>query len=329
VCTDPATGDRRALRQARDELEKRLLAPAALKAALRREDGSAGLGNIVGIGIGERESGGAATGSLAIKVFVVRKRPRRAIAAEALVPRRIGGLPTDVVTAGEVRAQRFMRRYRPAPSGASIGRESEGGSLGCLVKRSSAFYILGNNHVLALVNRGPAGTRIVQPAEVDGGEPSRDAIARLSRFVPISFDESNEVDAALARIRSAMADRRVIRARGGWQPLAAPEVAPALGLQVQKSGRSTGYRRGRIDAIAVTVDVDFAPLGATARFVNQFGVRGLRRPFSDHGDSGALVTAWPGNQPVGLLFSGCASLNLAFCNDIRKVTEALGVSIVT
>jgi hypothetical protein len=316
------------LRQARDELERRLLAPVAHQAALRREDGSAGLGNIVGIGIGVRLAGGVATGRPAIKVFVVAKRPRRAIAAEALVPRSFGGIPTDVETAGEVRAHRFMRRYRPAPSGVSIGRESEGGSLACLVKRSGATYILGNNHVLGLVNRGPVGTGIAQPATIDGGALSGDVIARLSRFVPISFDDPNEVDAALARIPPGMADRRVLRARGERQRLRPPAIAPALGREVQKSGRSTGYRRGRIDAIAVTVDVDFAPLGAIARFVNQFGVRGRRRSFSDHGDSGALVTTFPGNRPVGLLFSGCTALGLAFCNDIRKVTRALGVSIV-
>jgi hypothetical protein len=320
--------DLRALRQARDELERRLLAPVAHKAALRREDGSAGLGNIVGIGIGVRLAGGVATGRPAIKIFVAAKRPRRAIAAEALVPRWFGGIPTDVETAGEVRAHRFMRRYRPAPSGVSIGRESEGGSLACFVKRSGATYILGNNHVLALVNRGPAGTGIAQPAEIDGGARSGDVIARLSRFVPISFDDPNEVDAALARLPSGMADRRVLRAGGKRQALLPPEIGPALGQEVQKSGRSTGYRRGRIDAIAVTIDVDFAPLGTTARFVNQFGVRGRRRSFSDHGDSGALVTTWPSNQPVGLLFSGCTGLGLAFCNDIRKVTKGLGVSIV-
>jgi hypothetical protein len=325
---DSGANDLRALRQARDELERHLLAPVALKAALRRQDGSAGLGNIVGIGIGVRLAGGGATGRPAIKVFVAAKRPRRAIAAEALVPRWFGGIPTDVEAAGEVRAHRFMRRYRPAPSGVSIGRESEGGSLACLVKRSGAICILGNNHVLALVNRGPAGTGIAQPAEIDSGARSGDVIARLSRFVPISFDDPNEVDAALARIPSGMADRRVLRARGERQRLRPPAIAPALGQEVQKSGRSTGYRRGRIDAVAVTVDVDFAPLGATARFVNQFGVRGRRRSFSDHGDSGALVTTWPANQPVGLLFSGCTALGLAFCNDIRKVTRALGGSIV-
>jgi hypothetical protein len=99
-------------------------------------------------------------------------------------------------------------------------------------------------------------------------------------------------------------------------------------LQVQKSGRTTQHRRGIINAVSATVDVSYAPLGGVARFTNQFGVMGIGGIFSDRGDSGSLVTTFPGNNPVGLLFAGNAAANRTFCNDIRRVLAAFAVAIV-
>ena len=99
-------------------------------------------------------------------------------------------------------------------------------------------------------------------------------------------------------------------------------------MRVQKSGRTTQYRRGYIDAINVTVNVSYAPLGGVARFVRQFRVRGSSGIFSDRGDSGSLVTTYPGNNPVGLLFAGNAASGVTFCNPIRTVMSVLGTQIV-
>jgi hypothetical protein len=318
------------LREARDELEARLLVRPAERTLAALEDGPAGLGNIVGIGIGGQEVEGRPTGRLSVKVLVREKRRRRQVASEALVPARLGGLPTDVEAAGRITAQHYTERHRPAPCGVSIGSCNfvTPGTLGCVVRRGRTRYILGTNHILALLNRGPIGVGIPQPGRLDGGRCAGDVIARLSRFVPIVRDRPNLVDAAIARTAGARVDARVLRPEGVLQPLAAPEVPPALGTQVQKSGRSTHYSTGHIDAIDVTVDVDYGPLGGTIRFSNQFRVRGTGGPFSNNGDSGALVTTVPGNQPVGLLFSGNPRRNMSFCNDIAEVTRALDVSIV-
>jgi hypothetical protein len=139
---------------------------------------------------------------------------------------------------------------------------------------------------------------------------------------------ANEVDAALARTSAARVDRRLLGARGARRKLEPPVVTPEIGMLVQKTGGATRHRRGRIDAIGVTVKVDYTPLGRTARFENQFRVRGIDGVFSDRGDSGALVTTWPGNHPVGLLFAGSAAANVAFCNDIGTVCRRLGVCIL-
>src|SRR5262245_46440207 len=319
-----------AFRQARDDLALRLLIPPPEKRRALLEEGAAGPGNIVGVGIGAQEAGGRPTGRLAIKVFVGVKRSRAAVSAAALVPARVGGLPTDVEAVGRVTAQMYKGRHRPAPGGVSIGSRDlpTPGTLGCVVTRAGRTYILGTNHILALLNRSRPGTEIPQPGRLDGGTDKRDVIARLSRFVPIAKSGPNRVDAAIALTAKKRVDPRVLQPDGTLRPFAAPEVAPALGMPVQKCGRTTGHRLGRIDAVGVTLDVDFAPLGGTFRFTEQFRVRGSGDLFSETGDSGALVTPFPANQPVCLLFSGNASTNMTFCNDIGEVLRALEVAIV-
>ena len=120
-------------------------------------------------------------------------------------------------------------------------------------------------------------------------------------------------------------DRRILRPFGVRQPLAAPTIPNALGMQVQKSGRTTQYRRGIIDAVAVTVNVGYGAHGV-ARFCRQFRVRGIGAPFSAAGDSGSLVTQFPTNRPTGLLFAGGGGFT--FCNDINQVLVHLNVQIV-
>jgi hypothetical protein len=319
----------------------RLLLPPRLAAAAVREDGAAGPGNIVGVGIGVKTTGGRAGGRPVVKVFVRHKLEARRVASSARVPRRLGGIATDVDECGEVRAHGLdagmtARRPRPAggaflPGGLAVGRDGTErvGTLACLVKGERSPHVLGTNHILALVNRGPIGA----PIRLRGRHGERDRrggiLGRLSRFVPIAFDADNEVDAAMAR-----ASPLLMRLLPENERLMAPPApAPGLGMLVQRSsgrdGRASAPRCGRIDAIAVTVNVNFAPLGRVARFVNQFRVRGTGGVFSDRGDSGALVTARPGNRPVGLLFAGSAAANMSFCNDIATVCRRLGVAIVS
>src|SRR5215210_7298006 len=58
--------------------------------------------NVVGVGVGYKHSQGAPTGELAVIVSVAEKLPLSALAAADRVPRRIGGLTTDVVETGEL-----------------------------------------------------------------------------------------------------------------------------------------------------------------------------------------------------------------------------------
>jgi len=317
--------------QARDEIERLFLVAPDQKALATAEEGPAGFGNIVGVGVGEKTVDGIPINQLAVKVFVKEKLSESQISSEALVPESLGGVPTDVDVTGEVNAHSFTARLRPAPGGVSIGNcnRVHAGTLGCLVTRANQLFILSNNHVMAVVNAGPVGVGISQPGRLDGGVCPQDIIARLTQWIPIVFGtQCNFVDGAIARTSPNLVDRRILRPGGVRQQLVAPDVAAALNMLVQKSGRTTQYRRGIVDAINVTVDVSYAPLGGVARFCRQFRVRGMGSIFSDRGDSGSLVTTFPRNNPVGLLFAGNAANNVTFCNPIRTVLTAFGVSIV-
>jgi hypothetical protein len=198
------------------------------------------------------------------------------------------------------------------------------------VTRNNQLFILSNNHVIALVNTSPLNAGIPQPGRLDGGVCSQDIIARLTQFVPINFaaGANNLVDAAIAQTSPTLVDRRILRLGGVLQSITPGVVVPAFNMPVQKSGRTTQFRRGFIDLVNTTVDVSYAPLGGVARFVQQFRVRGVGAIFSDRGDSGALVTTFPQNRPVGLLFAGNAASNTTFCNPIGAVLAAFGVNIV-
>src|SRR4029077_6582595 len=142
---------------------------------------------------------------------------------------------------------------------------------------------------MALVNTSPLNTGIPQPGRLDGGVCPQDIIARLTQFVPINFapGATNLIDAAIAQTSPNLVDRRILRLGGVLQPIAPGVAAPMFNMPVQKSGRTTQFRRGFIDLVNTTLDVSYAPLGGVARFVQQFRVRGVGAIFSDRGDSGS------------------------------------------
>jgi hypothetical protein len=317
---------------AREEAERRLLLDATEAFSAMAEDGTGGRGNIVGVGIAEKIVGGGPTGRVGVTVYVKEKLQRKSVSEEAVVPDEIAGVPTDVEAIGEVSAYMFTTRTRPLAGGATIGNclQVDAGTMGCLVRRGNQLFILSNNHVLALVNTAPLDSPIAQPGRLDGGNCPDDIIARLSQFIPIALDnQCNYVDAAIARTSPDLVARGILRPNGINQPLTGPLAEPVLHLSVQKSGRTTQFRRGVVDAINISVNVSFAPIAGVARFCGQFRVKGIiHTPFSARGDSGALVTTMEGNRPVGLLFSGNAVTDVTFCNPISTVLSTLGVDLV-
>jgi hypothetical protein len=308
------------LLQARDELEKRMGGFEAVAAALTEpsESPTSGLGNIVGWGIGEKIVGTRFTGDIAVKVYVIEKLSASELEPEAMVPEEINGYPTDVQEVGDVSAQVFTGKARPAPMGSSVGHPKiTAGTMGCLVVRNNNHLcLLSNNHVLANVNESGIGDPILQPGPLDGGRNPRDRIGTLEAFVPINFSGPNLVDAAVAW--TSFANCKTQHHCYGIRP---DPLKPALFMSVRKCGRTTQHTVGLITAVAVSLNVRFG--ARLAFFRDQIEIRGLPGDFSRPGDSGSLVVSAGSLQPVALLFAGGGGFT--FANPLREVINALGI----
>lgn len=288
--------------------------------------------NVIGVGLGHDIVDGKRRPT--IKFLVRRKVGLAALDSGAVLPRSLQGVMTRVEQSDPIVAQ-FTGRFARAGGGASIGNcgSASSGTFACLVADQDAnAHVLSNNHVIALSNAAPIGSGVCQPGPLDGGVCPADTIATLAKAIPISFTLPNRVDAAIAKVTAPKrTSRQLIRAVlptnpnrvATWEALQAPHVAPALGLKVQKSGRTTDHTHGTISLVLASTNVHYG--GRIAQFIDQFRVTGNAGPFSQPGDSGSLVTTDPDNQPVGLLFAGNGAYT--FCNNIADVLSALSVTI--
>jgi len=214
---------------------------------------------------------------------------------------------------------------RPVPIGVSIGASSVDSNapatLGCRVSAGCHSYVLTNSHV--------AGEAVVaQPAAIDGGAAD-DAVANLYQATSIdySFTANNVVDAAIFDVVNGKAVDTATRADGYGKPKAFTRAAE-LDLDVQKYGRTTALTNGYIDAINVTIIVNYE--SGPARFVDQLVIKSddTGADFALPGDSGALVVADGGDDdrmPIGLLFA--SGKRVAVANPIDDVLNELGINI--
>ena len=301
------------------------------------------LGNIVAVGVGYKTVGNVRTNEPAVVVSVVKKLPLIQLPERSRVPRTLNGMPTDVVETGRIFAlQDPTERMRPARPGVSIGHfQITAGTLGCLVQRAGQVYILSNNHVLANSNAAQLGDSILQPGPYDGGT-SADQIGTLEQFIPIGFGVSGPGCslAFLMRLLGLSPTPRINEPGNNTvdcaiaKPLSADLVNPnilnigtptgvataSLGMQVQKSGRTTGHTQDQITQIDVTVSVSYG--SQVAVFKNQL----MAGAMSKGGDSGSAVLDMD-KQVVGLLFAGSDTTTIM--NPIQLVLDALQVQIVT
>jgi hypothetical protein len=215
---------------------------------------------------------------------------------------------------------------RPIPVGAQISNVTTNGSSGCevgtfgaVVTDGTQTYLLSNNHVIGLSNDAKSGERIVQPG---CATTQANTVATFSKLVPIVFttSASNRVDAAIALSSDAQIDRQTAcSAYGGVRT----PVQAQLGDKVQKIGRTTGLKKGTVNAINGTLTVDYGTGKGNARFTGQIqiGPAGFAGP----GDSGSIIVKDPSREAVALLFAGSSTVTSG--NPILEVETALGVKI--
>lgn len=215
----------------------------------------------------------------------------------------------------------------PVPIGISTGNEGEcsAGTIGARVTDGTDVFALSNNHVYALQNEAPLGSDVLQPGRYDTNcaiDPN-DVIGTLADFEPISFINSNTIDAAIA-LSSETNLGNATPSDGYGTPKSTIVFLPAVGTAVQKYGRTTQLTKGTITGTNAILNVGYS--SGTARFVDQIIVQSTK-PFLKSGDSGSLLVTDPDRNPVGLLFAGNRSGKLAVANRIDLVLGAFGVSI--
>jgi hypothetical protein len=315
-----------------------------------------GLQNVVGLGIGHKETGAENTGEPAFIVYVEKKLPVDSLMRGHVVPEKIGGLITDVVEIGVVRALGIRTsKERPAHPGVSIGHfKSTAGTLGAVVKdkQTGELVLLSNNHVLAngssiLEARAKTGDPILQPGPYDGGT-LKDRIGTLLRYVPLEKSVAKSdcpVASSVARggnfllnlvkkdyeirfYKHFNAENTVDCALAKLDSpdlvessiLEIGEVAGVAearpGNMVQKSGRTTGLTNGKIKSVGTVLQVEM-DREEKVWFSDQVVTELISQP----GDSGSLVLDME-NRAVGLLFAG--SDKLTVINRISNVMDRLG-----
>ena len=283
-----------------------------------------------------------ADGRPAVKIFAVSSTVRA-------LPSALDGVPVVVEVTGEISAigptaVPAPRRgpplksgidptgyfTRPVPIGVSTGNQNDlvyyhsfctSGTIGARLKGvNGSYYALSNNHVYAVENMGQIGDPIVQPGQADLGcrAPDSDRIGTLAAFVPLQFGgkSTNVVDGAVAAVTTG--DVGTGTPSNGYGAPSSTTADPAIGLAVQKYGRTTSLTTGTVNAVNATIKVKYSH--GIATFTNQIGIG--PSSFSGAGDSGSLIVTQNGNNPVALLFAG--SSTTTFANPIGPVLQQLG-----
>lgn len=247
-------------------------------------------------------------------------RLRALLALPALVLALLAARPS--LAADHTAVQRL-----PMPFGTSGGNALDesrryccGGTLGALILLDGIPQILGNNHVLARSGLARPGELIIQPGLVDNGcsVGGAHAVAVFHRdWLPLG---QRNVDVAVARAMHGRVDPS-----GAILDLGVPCTAvqePAVGMTVQKSGRTTGATTGTIQSFDTQVRVDYQPSCGVGRHVehtydNQLVI--TPPSFSAPGDSGSLIVS-TALRPVGLLYAGSAMTTIA--HPVQDVIDA-------
>jgi hypothetical protein len=335
-----------ALLQMKGVIEEYLVRQAAQAAGVSAMDSFADAGNIQGIAVGLGDEGDVVTaadpGSPTLTVYVAEPTTTdrvRSVVVDSLGVQAatVDEVPLTVVVTGVIDAQPHRFRIRPAPGGVSVGHFAiTAGTIGCLARgcsapRNNRLLMLSNNHVLANVNNGKYGDCIAQPGPFDGGKCPADRIAILERFIPINFSGGpNFVDCATGWCWPNLVRRELIFLSGGQQRffrIGSVPVAPALGMAVGKSGRTTQLTNGRITGVGATVNVNYGG-GRVANFRDQIAIRASSGDFSAGGDSGSSIWTFDSaRRPVGLLFAGGGGIT--FANRMDRVVAALDIVLFT
>jgi hypothetical protein len=201
------------------------------------------------------------------------------------------------------------------------------GTLGSLVNASGANYVLSNDHVLGLpVSKKKNGAKPTNPVVKPG---PGDYLCRKAHTVGTFYKAptlATGVDAALATLNGGE-----VNITGQIYNVGIPastSIAPSVGMQVAKQGRSSGLTCGTITMIKSSFRVPYESCAGakfSVPFKNQIEIESADPdyPFLLGGDSGSLVVNAQTAQPVALAFSGTSDDQEAYGNPVSKVAATL------
>lgn len=300
--------------------------------------------NVGLIDFGHPEHGGRiAETEVAIRFHVRRKLSGPALEAAVgagqtrPIPPFIAGFPTDVPE-GTYRLQQWSGwggwgqspgmnsrtvHADPLRGGLSISDEYHyaAGTLGGLVidRATGAAMILSNWHVLVSDWGARAGQRIYQPGRLDGGT-SLDTVATLTRDAMAA-----NLDAAVASLNSS---RRLVNDQLDLEAVTGVGQAE-LGMQVVKSGRTSGVTYGRVTAVEGIAKMSYGFLERIIRHIVTIEPRSNFEEVSAPGDSGAWWLDQATGQAIGLHFAGSNFPERGLALDMPTVLDALNVDLMT
>lgn len=318
--------------KAKDEVSARLLRKKEAIAGILPRGGRAAGRTLHAIGVGRKIVDGKRTNALCVRFYVLHKVAAGIVPRAALLPKRVAGLPTDVIESplpGFHSCLAFRRRrLRPFVGGISAAHATatRAATLGSFCRSTSRRdrgdqFVLGCSHSFANLGNAPTGSAILQPSPADGGGTTArdDRIARFWRSVPIvtGLGGSNRVDAAIARVTVPVLPRicRIGTVSG--------TVSATDGMIVRKTGRSTGYTEGEVTDVSLDPWVMNYDDGSLAVFLNQHRIEptlGYPAPddeieldgaFAAPGDSGSLIVEKTSQRAVGLHFAGAYGIGIA------------------
>ncbi|WP_055108303.1 chymotrypsin family serine protease [Paenibacillus ihumii] len=224
---------------------------------------------------------------------------------------------------------RFRSRIRPVIGGYSIGTPDASGTAGLIIADrlcGSQLYVLSNNHVLVNENTRRC-SKTLQPGGADGGTARADRIGELHRFVRLSKNRNNYLDAAMARPlrRSLLSPRYAV-----FGTVPGHLRSYRIGDQFKKVGRTTGIRTGRVESIHTDIRVGYGPYGnlGMITFKNQSVIRG-KRPVSLSGDSGSVWLTQRGNLAAAVNFAGSDDGFLSISYPIEWFMQVFGTQVAS
>lgn len=190
------------------------------------------------VDVGYKFENGEPTDVLAIRVHLGEKKPESEVEPSQVLPRSIGGVELDVVQSNPGLEQNRNTRFDPLVGGIAGGNQRHGtwGTLGAVVfdAASSVPMALSNHHVL-VGPRGRKGDKIAQPFSEDPA----DVIGTLTRW-------NLQLDCAVCILDdSRQLSTEIVDLSQGVRGL----LRPLVGMNVTKSGRTTGTTSGIIDGV--------------------------------------------------------------------------------